>query len=45
MMEKVVGGIPGRFEFLEHMSDVYVRAYGRALLSCLRILGWHCLKL
>jgi SHS2 domain-containing protein len=33
MTEKVVGGIPGRFEFLEHMSDVYVRAYGRSIIE------------
>ncbi|QOR94766.1 archease [Thermosphaera chiliense] len=33
MIEKAVGGIPGRFEFLEHMSDVYVKAHGRSVIE------------
>ncbi|WP_448578270.1 archease [Thermosphaera sp.] len=33
MTEKVVGGVPDRFEFLEHMSDVYVKARGRSIIE------------
>jgi len=31
--EKVISSREGRFDFLEHMSDVYVRAYGGDILE------------
>ncbi|MCY0868831.1 MAG: archease [Desulfurococcus sp.] len=33
MENKVVYSRSGRFDFLEHMSDIYVRAYGSSILE------------
>lgn len=40
MSEKIVEhGLPGKFDYLEHMSDIYIVAYGSNLLELLENAG------